>query len=184
MADGDVKDEDFKEAGGGGGKNPLLTIILLVNTVLMGVVAYMQFDAHNKKAKEPSVRDIIKAEMDAAESEKEDKDPDTGEAKEKEGIPYKLNSFTANLAQGDGPRRYIRLTLVLKFSVDSEKKEYEARRSQIRDTIIGLLNSKRPEDLLRIEGKAYLKEEIKASINSFLIDGHVIDVFYTNFQIN
>jgi flagellar FliL protein len=46
------------------------------------------------------------------------------------------------------------------------------------------LNTKRPEDLLKKEGKLYLKEEIRTAINSFLIDGNVVDVFYIGFQIN
>ena len=95
-----------------------------------------------------------------------------------------LDRFTANLAQGDGPRRFVNLNLVLKFSQDSKEEEFKARKPQIRDTIISILNSKRPEDLLKVEGKKYLKEEIKSSINAFLLDGHIMDVFYMGFQIN
>ena len=51
-------------------------------------------------------------------------------------------------------------------------------------TVIGILNSKRPEDLLKRDGKLYLKEQIKSAINSYLIDGKVVDVFYVGFQIN
>jgi len=79
---------------------------------------------------------------------------------------------------------FVRLNAVLKFSSSSKSEEFEARKPQIRDTIISILNSKRPEDLLKKEGKVYLKEEIKASINSFLIDGKVVDIFYVGFQIN
>ena len=47
-----------------------------------------------------------------------------------------------------------------------------------------MLNAKKPEELLKREGKEYLKEEIKAAINNFMIDGHLEDIFYVGFQIN
>ena len=37
---------------------------------------------------------------------------------------------------------------------------------------------------LKREGKEYLKEEIKSAINSFLIEGNVVEVYYVAFQIN
>jgi flagellar FliL protein len=95
-----------------------------------------------------------------------------------------LEMFTVNLAQGDGPRRYARMEAVLKMSDDAKAAEFEARKPQIRDTIISILNTKRPEDLLKKEGKQFLKEELKAAINAFLVDGKVEDVYYIGFQIN
>ena len=73
---------------------------------------------------------------------------------------------------------------VLKFDSNHNKKEFEARMPQIRDVIISLLNSKRPRDLLDQNGKKFLKEEIKSSINNFIINGNVLDVYYVGFQIN
>ena len=95
-----------------------------------------------------------------------------------------LDSFTVNLAQGEGPRRYVRLDAVLKMSDDAKVPEFEARKPQIRDAIISILNTKRADDLLKKEGKSFLKEEIKNSINSFLVDGRVEDIYYISFQIN
>jgi flagellar FliL protein len=183
MADEDAKQEFKEPKSGDTAKNPLLTILLVVNAILMGVIAYFQYDAHVKEANRPSIRDVIKAEMVTAEKEKEEEEA-TGEAQEEDGILFPLTGFTANLAQGDGPRRFIRLQAVLKFSKNSNEEEFKARKPQIRDTIISILNSKRPDDLQKIEGKTYLKEEIKAAINTYLVDGHVIDVYYVGFQIN
>jgi flagellar FliL protein len=178
----DVVEEVAKEeASVSGAKNPLLTILVLLNTIMMGAIAYFQFTAHEKISKQPNIQDIVQAEMKKGiESEASG----TGEAKVEEGILFPLEGFTANLAQGDGPRRFIRLSTVLKFSKDSSEDEFKRRKAQIRDTVITTLNSKRPEDLLSVQGKSYLKEEIKAAINSFLVDGHVIDMFYVNFQVN
>lgn len=169
--------------GSGGGKSPLLTILVLVNTVLVGAVGYFQYSMHQSISSQPQVTDLVKAEMKKFVDEQEG-GAGSGMAKEQDGILFPLDGFTANLAQGDGPRRFVRLSAVLKFSKSSSEEEFKARKPQIRDSIISTLNSKRPEDLLKLEGKNYLKEEIKSAINSFLVDGSVIDVFYVSFQIN
>lgn len=180
MADGDANTS--KPANSGSGKNPLLTIVMILQLVLMGGIAYFQYLAHQKLAATESVMDVVKSDMNS--SNAIDESSETGEAREEDGILFPLDNFTANLAQGDGPRRFVRLNAVLKFNKDSSEEEFKARKPQIRDTIISILNSKRAEDLLKVEGKNYLKEEVKAAINSFLVDGKVIDVFYVSFQIN
>lgn len=179
MADGDANFS--KPADSGSGKNPLLTIVMILQLILMGGIAYFQYVAHQKLAATESVMDVVKSDMRSGAI---DESSETGEAREEDGILFPLDNFTANLAQGDGPRRFVRLNAVLKFNKDSSEEEFKARKPQIRDTIISILNSKRAEDLLKVEGKNYLKEEIKAAINSFLVDGKVIDVFYVSFQIN
>jgi len=178
-----VKGDEFKTPKGNEPKNMLLTLVVLINTILMGAIAYFQFTTFTKKSNEPTVKELVEAEMSKV-HKAEDQKSETGEAKEEDGKNFPLEGFTANLAQGDGPRRFVRLNVVLKFSKDSVDDEFKSRKPQIRDRIISILNSKRPEDLLQGEGKVYLKEEIKSAINSFLVDGRVIDVFYTGFQIN
>lgn len=187
MAEEEVKEEAPAAEGGESKpkseKNPLAAVLLLLNAVLLSAVAYFQYSAYEREMSRPSIHDIVKAEL-REQAGDGDEDIEKLEEKEKEGFIMKMHPFTANLAQGDGPRRYVRLNAVLKFSKDSKEAEFNARKPQIRDAIISILNSKRPEDLLKVEGKNYLKEEIKSSINSFLIDGNVVDVYYVGFQIN
>ena len=186
MAEEENTDEgnEVEESGGSGGKGPLVTILLVLNAVIMGVVAYMQYMAHQREMNRPELRDIVRAQIKDLEKEMALGEEGDNKDENQGGALLQLQPFTANLAQGDGPRRYIRLNTVLKFSKDSKEQEYSNRKAQIRDAVISILNSKRPEDLLKVEGKEYLKEEIKSSINSFLIDGKVVDVFYVGFQIN
>ena len=160
-------------------KSNFFTVFLLfLNTVVVLGVAYFQFKMYrNQNRQVPDIQDILASE------EKGSEQP-SGSTGELQGLLFPLDRFTANLAQGEGPRRFVRLNLVLKFSQDSKGEEFKVRKPQIRDAIINILNSKRPEDLLKVEGKNYLKEEIKSTINSFLLDGHVMDVFYIGFQIN
>ncbi len=165
-------------------KNPILTVLVLLNTIMMGAVAYFQYSSHKKLNEGTNFQDIIKSEMQKLQTEAEEGATKTGEAKKDDGILLPLDTFTANLAQGDGPRRYVRLNAVIKFSKTSNEEEFKNKMPKIRDVIINTLNSKRAEDLLKSEGKTYLKEEIKAAINTFLVEGEVTDVFYVGFQIN
>jgi flagellar FliL protein len=163
-------------------KNPFVAFMLLLNAVALAAVAFFQYSYLQKEANRPSLRQLMKEEMEGQPSAEAAEE--LAETQKPKGIDLALDGFTVNLAKGDGPRRFVRINTVLRFSDNSKEAEFTARKPQIRDTIISILNSKRPEDLLKREGKEFLKEEIKSGINSFLIDGEVIDVFYVNFQIN
>lgn len=163
-------------------KSPLVAVLLILNIAAMGTVAFFQYKFMDMEAKRPDLTKLLQESGINANPEIE------GEAQVTESVSKEtlvdLAAFTVNLAQGDGPRRYVRLNAVLKLSENSEVSEVEARKPQIRDTIISILNSKRPEDILKRDGKLYLKQEIKSAINSFLIDGKIVDIFYVGFQIN
>lgn len=188
-----AEEKKADDAGGGSassGKNPLLVILVLVNTIAVGAIGFFQFQNHKKLNALPTVVDLLNQQM-ANDASGHGAAPAAGgehggEAKpvEEEGILYQLDPFTANLARGEGPARFIRLTIVLKFNKDAKKEEVDAKKPQISDAIISMLNSKKPEDLLKTEGKAFLKEEIRNSINSFMVDGQVLDIYYVAFQIN
>ncbi len=182
-----MADEKTASASGApvsSGKNPLVTILLVLNMAAMGTVAFFQYKFMEMEAKRPDLTALLKEQnVPAVDPEAAGEQAPAPESTKTDQLLV-LDPFTVNLAQGDGPRRYVRLDAVLRLSQDTKLEEIEARKPQIRDTIISILNTKRPDDLLKKEGKSYLKEEIKASINSFLVDGRVEDVFYTSFQIN
>lgn len=171
--------DENKPGTGDTGKNPLLILLIITNIITMSAVAYFQWRFMELESKRPSLAALLQEGKSG-----EGNDEVKSEVMIKEEKLLQLESFTVNLAQGDGPRRYLRLDAVLKMSDDAKKEEFEARKPQIRDTIISILNTKRADDLLKREGKDYLKEEIKSSINSYLIDGRVEDVYYISFQIN
>lgn len=163
-------------------KNPLVAVLLVLNMVALGTVAFMQYKFMDMESKKPDLAKLLRESGINVDPEiAEENRPTENVSKE---TLVDMATFTVNLAQGDGPRRYVRLNAVLKLSENSEVSEVEARKPQIRDTIIGILNSKRPEDILKRDGKLYLKQEIKSAINSYLIDGKIIDIFYVGFQVN
>jgi flagellar FliL protein len=186
------------------GKNPLLVILVLVNTIAVGAVGFFQFQNHKILNSVTTAADVMKQDLESGGEKAAAEGGGHGEKKAEghggghggaeakaevegvkaDGLLYPLEPFTANLAQGDGPRRFIRISLVLKFSKETKKEEVDARKPQISDTIISMLNAKKPEELLKKEGKEYLKEEVKTSINNFLVDGQITDIYYVGFQIN
>lgn len=185
----DEENEDLEQGGEGAAKpkatsqkNPLVAVLLVLNMAALGAVAFFQYKFLEMEAKKPDLAKLLKESGIKVDPEVGEENKPT-ESVSKETL-VDMATFTVNLAQGDGPRRYVRLNAVLKLSEDSEVSEVEARKPQIRDTIIGILNSKRPEDVLKRDGKLYLKQEIKSAINSFLIDGKIIDIFYVGFQVN
>lgn len=163
-------------------KNPLVAILLILNLGAMGTIAFFQYKFMQLEAARPDLTQLLKEQNTTADPSVEGEQKATEVVKKENLLP--LEMFTVNLAQGDGPRRYVRMEAVLKMSDDAKAAEFEARKPQIRDTIISILNTKRPDDLLKREGKSFLKEEIKAAINAFLVDGKIEDVYYIGFQIN
>lgn len=180
------------EAQASGSKNPLLIILVLINTIAVGAIGFFQYKSSQKVNAMTETSSLLQQQLAGAGGAGHGEEGGGGhggaagaESSAKlEGMMYPLEPFTANLAQGDGPKRYIRVSMVLKFTNDTKKEEVDARKPQISDVIISMLNAKKPEDLLKKEGKEYLKEEIKNAVNSFLIDGHLEDIFYVGFQIN
>ena len=170
-------------------KNPLLVILVLVNTLAVCAIGFFQFKNNQKLNSVMTASDLVQQELahqakGGEEGQSAGAEGAAGAPVKLDGLMYPLEPFTANLAQGDGPKRYIRISLVMKFTNDTKKEEVDARKPQISDVIISMLNAKKPEELLKKEGKEYLKEEIKNAINNFLIDGHLEDIFYVGFQIN
>lgn len=191
------KTADQEGSSATSGKNPLLVILVVVNTLAVCAIGFFQFQNHKKLNSVTTAADVMQQQLagegghggggEAAAGGEHGGAAGAAGAKEapkSDGLMYPIDPFTANLAQGDGPKRYIRISLVLKFTKETKKEEVDARKPQISDAIISMLNAKKPEELLKREGKEYLKEEIKTAINNFLIDGHLEDIFYVGFQIN
>lgn len=193
------KTADHEGSSAASGKNPLLVVLVLVNTLAVCAIGFFQFQNHKKLNSVTTAADVMQQQLASGEhggaavegepgapaaAGEHGGAPGAAPAAKTDGLMYPIDPFTANLAQGEGPKRYIRISLVLKFTKDTKKEEVDSRKPQISDAIISMLNAKKPEELLKREGKDYLKEEIKTAINNFMIDGHLEDIYYVGFQIN
>jgi len=99
---------------------------------------------------------------------------------EEHGYMVDLSPFVVNLADSEA-LKYLKITISLE--VDSEKtaEEIKTRMPQIRDALLMLLTSKSSEDIKDISGKLKLQDEMAARINTFLKDGKVKAVYFTEF---
>ena len=95
-----------------------------------------------------------------------------------------LDQFTVNLSNpGSNTPRFVRANISVELSTDEAIAEVNSKMPQIRNVIIDLFNSKRPSDLASVQGRDYIKEEIKSAVNVFLVTGKLKGVFFTSFAL-
>jgi len=95
---------------------------------------------------------------------------------------YSLDTFIVNLADKDG-KRFLRITMDLELKDESFAEEIDKRLSQIRDSILMILPTKRFEDINNVEGKIALRDEIIIKLNSFLKDVIITNIYFVEFVI-
>ena len=95
---------------------------------------------------------------------------------------YSLDTFIVNLADKGG-RRFLRVTMDLELKDESLSGEIDKRLSQIRDSILMIIPTKRFEDINSVEGKIALSDEIMTKLNSLLKDGSITNIYFVDFVI-
>lgn len=103
-----------------------------------------------------------------------------GESAPAIGHLYSLDTFIVNLADKGG-KRYLRVTMDLELAVDTIPDEVNTLLPKIRDSILMILPTRRSEDVHSVEGKNALREEIVAKLNSFLGEGSITNLYFTEF---
>jgi len=168
-----------KKSGG----NTLIVILTLVNVLVsVGVLGLLAVSF--QKQKEPQVADIAVGEG-VESSEKGSEEANANHSAHQFGKVVTLDQFTVNLSSvGTVSPKFVRVNISIEVKTDDTEGEVGQKMARIRNTIIDLFNSKRPSDLANAEGRTFLKDEIKKSINSFLVTGEVEGVFFTNFALS
>lgn len=183
---------------GGGGGSKLVLILTLVNTlVTVGIIAIL-FVSFKAQKNTPSITDM-KTEGEAKSAAKgeggehgEKKEGGEGgehgkaEAKKTSelGKMVTLEQFTVNLSTpGSSAAQFVRVNVSLEVPNEESESEVMGKMPQIRNAIIDLFNSKRVTDLSTVDGRDYLREEIKNALNGLLAHGKVRGVFFTNFVL-
>lgn len=184
-------------AGPAPGPNPkILMGLLALNMVMMIAVAVVLFLGQKKQAQQQTLDQVAQgaaaAGHGAAAPAGEHGAPAAGEhgapaggheAPSSEARFFSIGDFTANLA-GPASSHYVKVTVNFEISRDADEEELKQRKPQFRDKVISLLNSKQPADLQSLEGRNYLKEEIKTVSNTFLKKGKVEGVYFSAFVVN
>lgn len=178
-----------------GGSSKLVMIASLVNMVAtIGIVGVLMMSHQKEKAK-PSVEDIVAGQAGAHGEAKgghgeAKKDDHGGGAKGADAVTdsgkiVPLEAFTVNLATGVGTHpRYVRMNVSVELEQGAPDKEFDVKLPRVRDTIINLLNSKKMSEINAVEGREQLKDDIKRSVNAFMLQSKVKGVYFTNFAIS
>ena len=177
-AAGAPKDAGQDSKGGGGGKPIILYILIVLNMAFMGGVGFMIHAGKKKDEAQPTLDKVIQGEADA---QKEDKE--AAEDEDFVGKMIPMETFLVNLSGNRGSKL---LKLNMEFEIEGEKvaDEIDKRKPQIRDIVIILLSSKTYAQLSSTEGKEFLRDEVRDTVNSFLIKGKIKRVHFTEFIFN
>ncbi|MCF8060074.1 MAG: flagellar basal body-associated FliL family protein [Bacteriovoracaceae bacterium] len=160
-------------------KNPLLLILIIINSIVVVFILVKQFSIDETVEKMTIVETAVSGDSF--------KSPHFPEAKESYTIvEYPFGNFTANLARPSGPQRFIKLTLTLlvETPLNNNLSEIINKTPSLRDEIISILNTTKPKDVLKLEGREVLKNILKEHINGKLKDDNVKRVLFTQFTIS
>ena len=102
--------------------------------------------------------------------------------KTKIGPMVNIEEFVVNIISGDSPH-YVKASLTVELTSEEVQPEVEQRMPQVRDAVLLLIGNKTYEELQDLQGKRQLKAELKSKINSFLQNGKVRAIYFTNFVV-
>lgn len=93
-----------------------------------------------------------------------------------------LKTFIVNLADDSG-NRYLKVTVELEAANGKVEEEIKKRLHEVRDSLITILTSKTFSQIRSATGKAALRDEVVARINTILTSGQVKKAFFTDFVV-
>jgi flagellar protein FliL len=95
------------------------------------------------------------------------------------GAKMSLEEFLVNL--GGSNEHYLKTTLALGLKKGEAEEKLKEEVAPIRDTILGVLTTKQPEDLATEAGKDKLKKELVEKLNKELGGEKVLKVYFLSF---
>ena len=98
------------------------------------------------------------------------------------GPIFSLDTFIVNLADKGG-NRYLRVTMDLELGNPELESEIKKRLPQVRDGILMILPTKRFEDISTVQGKTALRDEVLETLNGFLTQGKIINIYFKEFVV-
>lgn len=167
-AKAEKKAEAAPQEGAPKKKKGLLLIIVGVVVLLAaggGGAAFMMMNKHDKKAQQAKAEKHGKKDGDHAEADEEEAaaENDHGKDKKKAPVFYTMEPFVVNLA-GDS-QHYLQVGVDLKLSKDEFVEKIKTVTPEIRNEVVLLLSNKQTEDLATMDGKNYLRAQIRKAAN-------------------
>ncbi len=193
MAEQNAKQAAGGDSSGKSGKPILLYALVVVNMLAVigvGVLLFLgrQKDIKNAQVVDKAAQGMVedagghgeaKAEGEHGESKQDKKE----EEEDFVGKMIPLETFLVN-PSGTRGNKLLKVNMELEVEGEAIAIEIDKRKPQIRDIIIILLSSKTYAQLSSPEGKDFLREEIRDTVNSFMTKGKVKRVLFTEFIFN
>ena len=161
-------------------KNPLLFLLIIINTIFVVYILTRQMNMVDQVSK-------LTASESRVVMDEGFRSPHLPKAKENFTIvEYPFGDFQVNLARPSGPQRFIKLklTLLVETPLTKNLSEIINKTPSLRDEIIGILNKKTPQDILKLEGREVLKNILKEHMNSKLKDDKIRRILFTRFTVS
>lgn len=155
----------------------LMYALALVNILAMVGVMFIVNKSHKQEEAKPKLQDVVEGEH------QEQGEAKTEEHEEFLGKLIPLETFTVNIS-GTRGNKYVKINMELEVDGEKVEEEIEKRKPQIRDYINLLVASKTYEQMMSKEGKELLRDEIRDTINTFLVKGKIKKVFFTELVVN
>ena len=160
-----------------GGKKKLIIIIAAVVLVVGGGVGALFAFKGSKGNKEGGE---ATAEGGAGKAEEGGAAGAEGEAAELPGAVFPLETFIVNLGVKGS---FLKTQIQLEFATPELPANTENNVPKIRDAVIRILSSKNSADILSVDGKEKLREEIKNGVNEAIGAEDVVNVYFTEFIV-
>lgn len=157
-----------------------LLMMLLVGAVLLalGVGGYAFLSVQGLTAEVGDVKEVVAKRAAGVEKAL----PEMEASARHVGTIHPLGNFVVNLLD-PGNVRYVNCRIEVEVEDSATVKEITARDALFKDAIISLLGNQTYEDLLGIEGKAQLREELMVRFNRMLPSGQIARVYITEFVV-
>lgn len=95
---------------------------------------------------------------------------------------YSLEPFIVNIYDGQD-LRYLKVKIELQMANPAVKAELDGQLPAIRDAILVVLTTKTLQDVMDVQGKNQLRDEILTAISKIVAQGKVSKVYFTDFVV-
>jgi flagellar basal body-associated protein FliL len=108
--------------------------------------------------------------------------PSTGATEGAAESTLVLETFVVNLT-ASGQRAYLRVGITLGLAHPLPRQPESVPIAQVRDTVLAVLATAHPDDLLMVEGKRQLKERLLKALQERVSQLAVENVYFTEFLV-
>ena len=174
-------EDESGEKPGKSKKMLFLIIGAVVGLLLLIAVAVVVVVMMNSGKEETAMvgPDAAAMDMESAEGEGWDDEDEWDEDEEPLGALYPFDTFIVNLTEGG----FMRCQMQIEFVTRDIPQRFWSRQIIIRDAILTLLTSKRKDDVLTVEGKRDLREEIVDVVNDILKSEQAKKIYFSQFVV-